>query len=394
MYDLTMTPRQEEILSVLAQGYSIADAACVLGIRGDSISKMRWNEEFWARWKVLKASAEYKSAFSARYDFHGPPVPEALPRKKPYKCRLDEKLYRDVARLLADGKTRAEVCQVLHLRPDQLRRMIPKYESGALPWADVNELWSRVKTNGGYAPEKNGWIYFIQASSDKSIKIGYESLKFTRVQSGTTWRTDDLKIIGHMRGTQADERRIHSRFAAFRIREDREWFWPHVSILEFIRNFEQLPLLDDAQPERPRGAVYFSRQHNSYRAIGYDARGRFSLGIHMTEDAAWAAVKTWHATGEMPQRQRASKPDCALGPNEVKQHQICGVWKQLKLRIWQGEEIRVLRHGEHVFTLKKPTENSSHIPEIRSQLFFQGRAIERQTHITAHGRPVALVVPA
>lgn len=69
-----------------------------------------------------------------------------------------------------------------------------------------------------------GYIYFITADyPDYPIKIGFtELIKNTRIKGLQTGCPYQLQVIGRIRGTVADERKIHADFDHIRL--EGEWF--------------------------------------------------------------------------------------------------------------------------------------------------------------------------
>ena len=83
--------------------------------------------------------------------------------------------------------------------------------------------------------EASSLIYVIGCKELPFVKIGYSgsvSLLISRVNTGQTYCPFALEIIVAFSGTLKDEKRLHRRFSAFRVRG--EWFTRSEEIEEFI----------------------------------------------------------------------------------------------------------------------------------------------------------------
>lgn len=76
-------------------------------------------------------------------------------------------------------------------------------------------------------------IYFIQQGHFGPIKIGYSTNTASRFSALKTATHAHLRFLGEIAGSQSDERRLHEKFAAHRIR--REWFTPTQDLIDYIR---------------------------------------------------------------------------------------------------------------------------------------------------------------
>jgi len=66
-----------------------------------------------------------------------------------------------------------------------------------------------------------GFVYFLW--SEDCIKIGYSREAFRRIQTLNASSPSGIKAIGIVRGTRADEQRLHDALSASR--NYGEWFW-------------------------------------------------------------------------------------------------------------------------------------------------------------------------
>ena len=66
------------------------------------------------------------------------------------------------------------------------------------------------------------FVYFIQAGDDGSVKIGISADPERRLELLQGAHYEELVLLAYRPGTLAMEKRLHSKFAAWRIRG--EWF--------------------------------------------------------------------------------------------------------------------------------------------------------------------------
>jgi hypothetical protein len=79
---------------------------------------------------------------------------------------------------------------------------------------------------------KSGWVYFIHDPATSRIKIGFSANVEKRLRTLQTGSSSTLAILGKTRGTDADERAFHQRFAAHRV--GGEWFHASPELVSFI----------------------------------------------------------------------------------------------------------------------------------------------------------------
>lgn len=76
-------------------------------------------------------------------------------------------------------------------------------------------------------------IYFVLSVKMQRIKIGYSGhhplLRFKIIQTDSA---DEVKLLGWMRGSRDDEKRLHDRFA--HLHDHREWFRAEQDLLGYI----------------------------------------------------------------------------------------------------------------------------------------------------------------
>ncbi len=77
-------------------------------------------------------------------------------------------------------------------------------------------------------------VYFIQASDGGPIKIGVTTNLRSRLKSLQTGHAVPVCVLLSLSGDEADERRLHARFAHLRM--SGEWFRPEPELLSFIES--------------------------------------------------------------------------------------------------------------------------------------------------------------
>lgn len=82
---------------------------------------------------------------------------------------------------------------------------------------------------------RKGDIYFIAAGD--FVKIGFTTSPVGRIRSIKTATPLPLKILHHQRGTMKQERELHRRFAAIRVRG--EWFRKTPELLDYIEEIKK-----------------------------------------------------------------------------------------------------------------------------------------------------------
>jgi hypothetical protein len=100
----------------------------------------------------------------------------------------------------------------------------------------------RARSNMDAIDRPMSQVYFIQIGQSGPIKIGISSnvgQRFTDLSVACPW---DLRLLCTKYGTEKDERRLHQRFAADRMRG--EWFRPSARLLAFIGEILKKPAED------------------------------------------------------------------------------------------------------------------------------------------------------
>lgn len=84
---------------------------------------------------------------------------------------------------------------------------------------------------------RTGWVYFIQhgATVSGAIKIGTtQGNPYARLRALQTGAPEPLRLLAAIDGGPLEERALHQRFAAHRLRADGEWFAASAELLAFI----------------------------------------------------------------------------------------------------------------------------------------------------------------
>lgn len=80
-----------------------------------------------------------------------------------------------------------------------------------------------------------GTVYFIQNKIGR-IKIGWTGgCPKKRLKALQTGDSDGLTLVAAMDGSEATEKALHFRFAAYRVRSDGEWFYPNKDLSDFMK---------------------------------------------------------------------------------------------------------------------------------------------------------------
>lgn len=101
---------------------------------------------------------------------------------------------------------------------------------GTVGWADRQDE-DPYGNQRGLAPTS---VYFIQAGVDGPIKIGISADPVNRMAQMQTGMPQTLRLLAFYPGTREDERNLHKKMAAFRVRG--EWFHPCDEVLAVIRS--------------------------------------------------------------------------------------------------------------------------------------------------------------
>lgn len=82
--------------------------------------------------------------------------------------------------------------------------------------------------------EEKGYVYFIQATTSRSIKIGYASTDpLQRLNALRTGSSESLELLGCERAVRRKETELHKRWATSRL--NGEWFTESPDLLAYIQ---------------------------------------------------------------------------------------------------------------------------------------------------------------
>ena len=83
-------------------------------------------------------------------------------------------------------------------------------------------------------------VYFF--SNRKNIKIGYTKGKVeNRLKQLNTGSDSKLYCIGYIQGNIETEKELHKKFAAYRLRQNGEWFSPAPELIDYINFYNEKP---------------------------------------------------------------------------------------------------------------------------------------------------------
>ena len=97
---------------------------------------------------------------------------------------------------------------------------------GVTGWADLQETPRRRRRHRG-APQPV--VYFLQDGPTGPVKIGFTRHLQARIEELQCGHKDRLRLLGSRPGGRREEREIHRRLAAHRLRG--EWFAPAPAVL-------------------------------------------------------------------------------------------------------------------------------------------------------------------
>lgn len=125
----------------------------------------------------------------------------------------------------------------------------PKAHAVAAKW---NERWEAQSPPKGealgptVAPSRDvGFVYFLKTG--RTVKIGFSRDPFSRVRGMSTSLADNVNWMFALKGTRAQEKQLHVRFAAYH--QKGEWFRMGEPLERAIRRFLTLGRIDLGETE-------------------------------------------------------------------------------------------------------------------------------------------------
>ena len=97
----------------------------------------------------------------------------------------------------------------------------PVYANG---WQRGIDLALQALLPKGKAPKHQCVVYFIRTVGLPFVKIGQTTDLVQRLASIQTGNHEEVRVMGTIPGGIAEERALHARFDALRIRPGNEWF--------------------------------------------------------------------------------------------------------------------------------------------------------------------------
>lgn len=85
-----------------------------------------------------------------------------------------------------------------------------------------------------------GKVYFF--TNGNNIKIGYTKGDITkRLKQLNTGSDAQLYCLGYITGNKLKEKELHQYFSKYKIRNNGEWFYSSLELIEYINKFNERP---------------------------------------------------------------------------------------------------------------------------------------------------------
>ena len=98
---------------------------------------------------------------------------------------------------------------------------------------EMSRRKSRAPLSRSSLPVPCGQIYFVQARTSQSIKIGFSKRPEARLKALATGAPEPIELLGSIVGTPSAERALHKRFDHLRI--SGEWFENDPELIGYIK---------------------------------------------------------------------------------------------------------------------------------------------------------------
>lgn len=148
--------------------------------------------------------------------------------------------------------TRTRLARLLSATDEQAREAVEQLVAagvavevdgrlGLVGWRETQEdpakRVRRYRAADGGEHRGRAVVYFLQAGDDGPVKIGFTKNLGTRIEDLQCGRSERLRLIGHRPGGRQEEKALHLRLAAHRLRG--EWFKPSAEVLAAASGTEE-----------------------------------------------------------------------------------------------------------------------------------------------------------
>lgn len=111
---------------------------------------------------------------------------------------------------------------------------------------------------------RSGHVYLLEAGTGGPVKIGHTRMLKERMEKLQTGNPVELKLIGFFYGGAREERALHARYAAWRLRG--EWFLiPAPELRDLVLEFSERRVSDEADEH-----AYLRMTREFRRELGLD----------------------------------------------------------------------------------------------------------------------------
>lgn len=115
---------------------------------------------------------------------------------------------------------------------EEYARHIPEFTGDVDSIRQPDEWFVHEDYNGNPLGPANSYIYYAACPITGFIKIGFAKNVPDRMGKLKTATPYGLQLLAYHAGKKYYEKQIHGLFAELRV--NREWFWPHAKLCEWI----------------------------------------------------------------------------------------------------------------------------------------------------------------
>jgi hypothetical protein len=115
---------------------------------------------------------------------------------------------------------------------DAYAAQIPSFTADLDSVRQPDEWYIQEDYDGNPLGPANGFIYYVICPISGLIKIGFAKDVADRMGKLATATPYGLQLLTHHAGGKRYEKEIQTLFAELRV--NREWFWPHAKLCEWI----------------------------------------------------------------------------------------------------------------------------------------------------------------